>query len=384
MAGRQIAEVFHPGEFIKDELEARGWSQLDLAEILGRDAILINQLIKGKRSITPETAKGLGDAFGTGAEYWMNLESAYQLHKVTGGGGSGGDDTIARRAKLYERFSIREMVKRGWIEPTDNVDVLEKRVLDFYELPTVDSELKFKHAALKGTSYQAENTAAQNAWMYRARQLARSMKVGTFSEKALADAFERLKGLLLSPEEVRHVPRILAEAGIRFLIVEALPGTRIDGVCFWLGPSSPVIALSVRFDRIDSFWFALMHELDHVKHKEGIEDPIVDLDLVGDKAVATKDKPEFERRADAAACESLVKHDLLEDFIFRVGPYYSKTKIIGFANRLRIHPGLVVGQLQHREEISYAHNREMLNKVRHMIIPVAITDGWGSYQPSTL
>jgi HTH-type transcriptional regulator/antitoxin HigA len=383
MADRQIAEVFHPGEFIKDELEARGWSQLDLAEILGRDAILINQLIKGKRSITPETAKGLGDAFGTGAQYWMNLESAFQLHKVTGSGG-GGDNTVTRRSELYGKFPVREMVKRGWIEPTDNIDVLEKRVLDFYEIPAVDSELRFAHAALKGTSYQSESTSAQCAWMYRARYLARSMHVGTFSEKSFTVALERLKTLLLSTEEVRHIPRILSEAGIRFLILEALPGIRIDGVCFWLDPSSPVVAISLRFDRIDNFWFALMHELDHVKHKEGMEDPIIDSDLVGDKAVATNDKPAFERRADRAACEFLVGQDLLDDFMFRVGPFYSKNKIIGFANRLRIHPGLVVGQLQHRGEISYAHNREMLSKVRHIITPAAITDGWGNYQPDTV
>ena len=106
MAERRIAEVFHPGEFIKEELEARGWSQLDLAEVLGRDAILVNQLIKGKRSISPETAKGLGDAFQTGAQYWLNLETAYQLHKVTSGS-SGSDDTVTRRAKLYGKFPVR-------------------------------------------------------------------------------------------------------------------------------------------------------------------------------------------------------------------------------------------------------------------------------------
>lgn len=383
MADRQIAEVFPPGEFIKDELDERGWSQLDLAEILGRDAILVNQLIKGKRSITPETAKGLGDAFGTGAQFWMNLESAYQLHKVTSGSG-GGDNTVARRAKLYEKFPVREMIKRNWIEPTDNIDVLEKRVCDFFDQPSVDEDSMFAYAALKKTSYQSESTTAQKAWMHRARHIARSMQVGKFSDKALAGALEQLKGLLLSPEEVRHIPRILSEAGIRFLIIEPLPGIRIDGVCFWLDPTSPVVALSLRYDRIDYLWFALMHELDHVKNKEGMDEPVIDNDLVGDKALATKDKPEFERRADAAACDALISKDLLEDFMFRVGPFYSKPKIVGFARLQRIHPGLVVGQLQHRGEISFAHNREILNKVRHIITPSAITDGWGNFQPATL
>src|ERR1019366_7717927 len=53
-----------------------------LAEILGRPPRLVSELIAGKRAITPETAKGLGEAFNTGAQFWMNLESSYRLAQV--------------------------------------------------------------------------------------------------------------------------------------------------------------------------------------------------------------------------------------------------------------------------------------------------------------
>ena len=79
MNSRVPAEVFAPGEYLREELEARGWSQQELADILDRPPRLVNELIAGKRAITPETARGLSDAFGTSAEYWMNLESQYQL-----------------------------------------------------------------------------------------------------------------------------------------------------------------------------------------------------------------------------------------------------------------------------------------------------------------
>jgi HTH-type transcriptional regulator / antitoxin HigA len=81
MATRLPAEVFPPGEFVREELEARGWTQGDLAEILGRPLRLVNELIAGKKQITPETACGLAEAFGTDALYWMNLDSAYRLAK---------------------------------------------------------------------------------------------------------------------------------------------------------------------------------------------------------------------------------------------------------------------------------------------------------------
>ena len=77
MNARVPAEVFPPGEFLKDELEAREWTQQELAEIMGRPPRLINEIVHAKRAVTPETAIGLAMALGTSAEYWMNLESQY-------------------------------------------------------------------------------------------------------------------------------------------------------------------------------------------------------------------------------------------------------------------------------------------------------------------
>jgi HTH-type transcriptional regulator/antitoxin HigA len=82
MGQRIPAEVFPPGEAIKEELGARGWSQVELADIMGRPAQVVRELVSGKRAITPETAKGLGAAFGTGATFWINMECSYQLSKT--------------------------------------------------------------------------------------------------------------------------------------------------------------------------------------------------------------------------------------------------------------------------------------------------------------
>ena len=79
MIERIPAEGFPPGEFISEELEERGWSQADLADILGKTPAMVNEIIKVKRRITHEVAEGLAAAFGTSAEYWTNLETAYQF-----------------------------------------------------------------------------------------------------------------------------------------------------------------------------------------------------------------------------------------------------------------------------------------------------------------
>ncbi len=96
------------------------------------------------------------------------------------------------------------------------------------------------------------------------------------------------------------------------------------------------------------------------------------------------ERPEAEISADAFACNFLVPKQEIESFIARVRPLYSRVRINQFANRIQVHPGIIVGQLQHRKEIKYSQGREMLVKVRESVIQSAVTDGWGHYPPNTL
>lgn len=89
------AEVFPPGDFLREEMEARGWSQRDLARILGRPLQAVNEIVNGRKRITAETAKELGLALGTGPEYWLNLENAYRLWLAREP-----DPRIAQRARM--------------------------------------------------------------------------------------------------------------------------------------------------------------------------------------------------------------------------------------------------------------------------------------------
>lgn len=381
---RMVAEVFPPGEFIKEELEARGWTQVELAEILDRPPRLVSEIITGKRSITPETARGLAAAFGTTPELWMNLEGAYQLSRTKN------DDTVvARRARVYAMAPVRDMLRRGWIEHSSSIDVLEKQILNFFGITSLEEEPQFwPYAARTSTSY-ATLTPARRAWLFRARRLAKALTTEKFSQARFTDAIVRLKTLLHAPEETRHVPKILADAGIRFLVLEHLPQTRIDGACFWLDKVSPIVVVSLRYDRIDAFWHTLMHELEHVARRHGLEsydyEP-VDLDLVSAAAPAlsASPRPKSELEVDESASENLIPRSELDHFIARIGPLYSKLKIKGFAARIKVHPGIVVGQLQHRGKISYSHNREMLAPVRQIVTQSALTDGWGHIAPAGL
>lgn len=377
MAERQMAEVFPPGDVIKEELEARGWTQIDFAEIIGKSARLVNEVIAGKRAVTPDTARALADAFGTSAQFWMNLESSYQLSKLKTDA-----SPVARRANLYSLFPVKEMIRRGWIATSESLDVMEAQFCNFFDLDNLEAPPQFHSFAARRTTYtETEQSTILTAWLFRARQIAKVVNVSKFSAKSLDAAIVQLKTLMANPEDIRQVPRVLAEAGIRLVLVEPFSGMKVDGVCFWLDANSPVIAMTLRFDRIDNFWFVLMHELRHVANKDGQNGNVIIDENLGSEVSDTGEKPEFERIADAEAAESIIAAAVFSDFTIRVSPLYSEVRICGFAARVGVHPGIVVGQLHNRKEVPFAHYRKLLVKIREHIVGNALTDGWGHHAP---
>ncbi len=373
----RVAEAFPPGEFIQEELEARGWTQADLAYIMGRPARLVSEVVTGKRTVSPQTADELGNAFGTDAQFWLNLEASYQLYRHSQ---SRDDGSVSRRARLFSKAPINQIVKRNWIEDSVELDVLERNICTFLEIPSVVHDPDFlDHAARKSSSYN-EVSAGQRAWLFRAKHLAKTIDAGRFDRSRMSETIGGLRRLAHCVEDVQRVPAILDDAGIRFLVIEALPRTRIDGACFWLDDDSPVVALSLRYDRIDYFWHSLMHELGHIKRGDGIRNHFtaLDVDLVGSKSTPVEQRPKHELAADSLAANWLVPQEALEEFIGQVRPRYPKAKLRGFADSIRVHPGILVSQLQHRGEIGYYANREMLVKIRESITETALTDGWGT------
>lgn len=367
-------DVPHPGFYIREELEAREWTQRDLAYILGTPEQAVNMIVSGKRGISPEMAKALGEAFEVSPDLFANLQRAYDMARARDP-----DPGVGRRARMQSAYPVREMIKRGWLQDTDAA-LLEAQMAQFFEVANANDIPHLQHAARK-SSYYDETPPAQLAWLFRVRQIARAMAVAKYSEKALREALPRLRSLLVDPEEARHVPRLLAECGIRFVIVESLPNAKIDGVCFWLDKNAPVVGLSFRFDRIDNFWFVLRHEIEHVLRRDGQIQAIIDIDI--DSSLAEKNLPPEEIVANSAAADFCVPKPEIESFIARKAPFFAERDIIGFARRIGVHPGLVVGQIQKRTQ-RWDFLRRHLAKVRAHVLPGAMVDGWGATAPVIL
>ncbi|WP_269716358.1 helix-turn-helix domain-containing protein [Caulobacter sp. NIBR2454] len=368
MSKPRIVATDPPGTFIKLELDARGWSQRDLAFILGQAEQQLNPLLSGKRTISPDMARLLGDAFGVPPQFFANLQSQYDLANA-----KEPDPAVRARAELQSEWPVRDMIRRGWIEQRE-ASLMRLEVARFFEAANdIAGEVAVPHAAKK--THYGDVSPQQLAWLFRVRQLARQQNVAPFSLDELTSSLPRLKSLMIDPEAVKEVPSILASCGVRLVVVEVLPGAKIDGVCTWLDDKSPVIGLSTLYDRLDNFWFVLRHEIEHVIQGHG-KSTYGRIDyLAGENSSSSGDIEDEEKIANEAAAEFAISQSKLESFYLRKKPYFSERDVIGFASILSVHPAIVVGQLQRRMK-RYDYLRKYQVPVRKFLSETAMTDGW--------
>ncbi|MBP2227635.1 HTH-type transcriptional regulator/antitoxin HigA [Azospirillum agricola] len=376
------AEYRTPGQLIEALLKDRGWTKRTLAIVLDVDESGITRIVSDKQSVSATMALSLEEVFGVPAERFLELQKAYDLAKARIAARP--DPGRKTRAHLFGGLPVAEMIKRCWIEADDirDVPMVEKSLAKFFGVDSPDQIEILPHAAKK-TIVGPDVTSTQLAWLYRVRRIASELIVAPYTTQGALEAVKRLSDLRRHPEELRKVPRILNEAGIRFVLVETLPSAKIDGVCFWLNERSPVIGLSIRYDRIDNFWFVLRHELEHVIQGHGKSSPILDAELEGEKAGTSSNIPEEERIANEAAANFCVPKKMMDAFIARKAPFFSEIDLLGFSRTINVHPGLVAGQLQ-RLTGRYDRFRNHLVKVRSFIAPSAIVDGWGDVAPVDL
>lgn len=375
MANMDSEEYRTPGQLIEALLQEKGWSNRVLATVLEVDETSVSKLIAAKKAVTPEMAISLEEVFEVPADQFLTLQKNLDLAKARIVVRP--NPTRALRAKIFADLPVIEMNKRGWLHIEDIRDLksVELAVAKFYGTDNLASIKELPHAARK-TNVDDKATPLQLAWLYRVKQIASAVLAPAYNRERLVSALPELKSLLSAPEEARHVTRILMECGVRLIIVEGLKGSKIDGVCFWLDKKSPVIGMTLRFDRMDNFWFVLRHELEHVLQRHGEKHPMFDIDLGANDVVIAEE----ERVANEAASEFCVPQAKIDSFIARKSPLFPERDFLGLVKILNLHPSLVAGQIQFKTQ-RYDLFRKHLVKIRDNVLPSAVVDGWGDVAP---
>lgn len=352
------AVLLGPGWRINEELSARGWSQKDLAAVIGRPLQAVNEIINTNKQITPETAVQLSQAFpGTSPELWANLEALYRVRLAKR---AQPRSDVERRSRLYALAPIEELVSRGWINRSQHINDLEQAVCGFLGLRSLDEAPTMPVVNWQHTINRDPESRAQLAWIKRVEVLVHPQHVARFDAQSFKTAAPQLFSLAASPADAVRLPAALNDLGVRFVVVRHLPRTYLDGAAFQT-EDGPVIALTLRFDRLDHFWFALAHEAAHTaRGDDGV------LDAPPDRIDRSKDPKE--RATDLLASNWLIDPRAYAEFRQATADVPTRAQIEAFAERIDRHPSIVVGRLQHDEVITYGQHRWAHTAIRSYLV----------------
>ena len=154
-----------PGETLAEELEERGMTQRELAARLGRPPQVVNEIINGKKAITPDTAIGLAKVLGIEAQFWINLEADYQMTLAL----LRDKEALAAQEQWLSEYPVREMIKRGWIEAGRDKASRLKALMAFFEVASIQPKVYQEAVGFRITeaAQRKVSTGALAAWLRR-------------------------------------------------------------------------------------------------------------------------------------------------------------------------------------------------------------------------
>lgn len=347
------AEVFPPGEYLRDELDERGWTVTEFAGIVDRPIQAISEILNGKKEITTETAFEFSEALGTSPDLWLNLQTNYRLFLARQGPA---EDLrpVARRARLRNLLPVAHARRRGWLPDIDDLEQLEGAVRDLLEIESLDDRPTFAVAARRANTKESI-TPEQAAWLGYVRTVARDHSVARLDLSALgAVAAEIPTRTEAGPTALAGLIPLLADCGVVLVFAEGLPGGKLDGAVTFV-QETPIVGLTTRGDRFDSVLYTLLHECAHLTlgHITADGDAIVDDEVRGEQV----DPVEI------AANEQADRWLFPQGFALASDSLLS---ILEVAMSNGVHPSVVVGRVQF-ETGNWKKHRTKIPKVRSVL-----------------
>jgi HTH-type transcriptional regulator/antitoxin HigA len=352
MTASVAAEALAPSELLRDELDERGWTVAEFAQILGRPTQVVSEILNDRKEITPETALAIGEALGTSAELWLNLQSSYRLWSIRQRGAE--LTPVARRARLRSLVPVTELRRRGWLPDTDDLDDLEAATCRLLSIKNLDETPSFA-AVARRRGQASDFTPAQTAWLARVREVATKRQLPPFDREGTAKLGESLAHRLRDPQDLGQLRDWLDACGIALVTELPLRGSGIDGAALLMTDRSAAIGLSTRGDRFDSVVFTLLHEMAHLVlgHLDQ-GGPCVDEELFeAGRRAAT------EKEANALAASWVFPDDIRS-----LVPPISLRAIVASADEYQVHPSLVIGRLQWTRRLDWKAFRSTIPRAR--------------------
>ncbi len=345
--------VSPPGESILDIAEERGWTQAELAQRIGYTEKHVSQLINGKVPLSMDAAQRLERVVGSTADFWLAREANYQKRRAR----LEAAEQHATWVSWLDELPLKELMASGAIakmrNDNKNRPALVEACLRFFGVASPDDWRKHyggMQVVFRRSRAEQSDLGAISAWLRLGEQQAEKQDSPLYDRARFEAALHTLRSLTREPPEVfePRMRELLHQAGVVFVLVPAMPRAHVSGVARWLGPHRPLIQLSLYGKTNDKFWFTFFHEAAHLllhaqtkadKKAVFLDDPNAD----------HSDNPQ-EHQANQWAGDWLIPPQCVDE----LRTLRTKVAVEAFANKIGVHPGIVVGRLQHDGLMDYS------------------------------
>ena len=319
-----------PISAIQFRMEEQGLRQKDLAPILGGKN-RVSEILSRKRPLTLPMVRALAESLHIPAELLIREPEVAEV-----------DEGVST-----EDIPLPHLLKSGWL-PAGNATRLTTSALVQRYLKPLHGPLYLRRTITYGATPDTNKTNLR-LWVGRVREIAAESRRqrGTWRPETLNEEFlSYVARLSWSEKGPRRAQEFLAEKGIALVVLPALPKTKLDGAAMLDHDGAPIIGVTVRFDRLDNFWFTLIHELVHVwKHLPERNIAITDESIEEDR-----DDDSKEAEANRLARDAFIPRVLWKRS--EVYQHPSFEGIYALADKLHISPAIIAGRLR-REKTGY-------------------------------
>jgi HTH-type transcriptional regulator/antitoxin HigA len=318
----------NPIEAIKFRMAQAGLRQADLIPYMGSPS-KVSEVLSRKRPLSLSMIRRLHQGLGIPAEVLLQEPGA----------------ALSKESDIeWNQFPLNELIKRGWISFHGTIQQAQKQAqeliltfIDPFDRDLLEPAFLRQHVR-RG---KAMDSYALFAWQIRVMHLANAQEVEAYQNGLVCQDFIRtVIKLSIFDDGPRLAKEYLAKHGIHLIIEKHLPKTYLDGAVMRMPDGHPIVAMTLRYNRLDNFWFTLAHELAHISlHLETDENQSFFDDL------QATDTSSIEKEADHLASESMIPTNLWRAAELTTDPTAKKVK--AFAQQLNIGPCIPAGRVRH-------------------------------------
>lgn len=340
----------HPGEHLAEHLEARGWSQAQFARLAGLSPKLVSTIISGVNPVTAETAIKLERVLGVRADIWTGLQARWDLFHARAEA-----KPLPDAKSWLSLFPIAELRHRKVLPETKDSQALVEGLLRFFSIGTVEAySSKVEALAVHHRRSSAYESSEHHlfSWLMLGEYRARQMSLPAFDAQKFEEAVHKIRSLTAERASAfePQMKKLCWDAGVALIFEPPISKTCVFGSARWFDSEHAIIQMSLRMKTNDHFWWTFFHEAAHISLHRG-KNFMDDQNGIGDGA---------EQEADNWAEEILVGRQRFSHF--KQTRPRSRADVKRFSENIGLHPGIVVGMLQHARVLPFSNLNDLKTK----------------------